>query len=185
MLPKEPPPKWEEFLDEIDQQLVEPVDLRCIGGFVLTQLHGLPRPTGDIDVLTTIPSRTEKLIEIAGKGTALSAKYKLAIQIVGVANPPEDYESRLTEMFPGRFKNLRLMALDVYDVVLTKMERNEPRDLEDFKFLARNVPLDPTVLEERYLTEQRQNLLRPDREDGTLRFWLWSAFGIETTVGKN
>lgn len=185
MLPKEPPPKWEEFLEEIDRQLAEPVDLRCIGGFVLTQLHGLPRPTGDIDVLTTIPSRTDQLIQIAGKGTELNAKYKLAIQAVGIAHPPEDYEARLTEMFPGRFRSLRLMALDVYDIVLMKMERNEPRDREDFKFLAKNVPLDPAMLETRYRAEQRPHLLRPEREDGTLRFWLWSAFGIETTEERN
>jgi hypothetical protein len=40
---------WKEFLAEIDQQLNEPLDLHCIGGFVITFFYGFPRTTGDLD----------------------------------------------------------------------------------------------------------------------------------------
>jgi hypothetical protein len=41
---------------------------------------------------------------------------------------PEDYESRLIEMFPGRCKKLKILAPDPYDLVLSKLERNSPKD---------------------------------------------------------
>jgi hypothetical protein len=35
------PHPWNEFLAELDEQLKEPVDLHCIGGFVCTYFYGL------------------------------------------------------------------------------------------------------------------------------------------------
>jgi hypothetical protein len=68
------------------------------------------------------------------------------LQVVGVVMLPEDYESRLVEMFPGAFKHLRLLALDPYDLALSKIERNSQRDRDDVKHLARVVPFDLEVL---------------------------------------
>jgi hypothetical protein len=45
-------------------------------------------------------------------------------------------------MFPGAFQNLRLMALDPYDLALTKLERNIERDRSDVRYLARAIPFD-------------------------------------------
>src|ERR1017187_2869543 len=42
---------------------------------------------------------------------------------VAVTNLPEDYETRLTEMVPGQFKNLKLLGPDPYDCILSKLER--------------------------------------------------------------
>jgi len=44
-----PPTPWAEFLEELDALHLEPAQLHCIGGFVLSVFYGLPRPTGDID----------------------------------------------------------------------------------------------------------------------------------------
>ena len=33
----------------------EEVELHCLGGFVVTMLYGLERPTADIDVITIAP----------------------------------------------------------------------------------------------------------------------------------
>jgi Nucleotidyltransferase of unknown function (DUF6036) len=60
---------------------------------------------------------------------------------VGAAKVPDDYEDRLTEMFPGVYKNLRICALDPYDLALAKLERNIQRDRDDVKHLARSIPL--------------------------------------------
>jgi hypothetical protein len=43
------PSPWKEFLSEIDSMLKEPLELHCIGGFVICYFYGLPRTTGDID----------------------------------------------------------------------------------------------------------------------------------------
>jgi hypothetical protein len=91
---------------------------------------------------------------------------------VGVATLPEDYEDRLSEIFAGEFTNLSLFALDPYDVALAKIERNIDRDREDVKFLARAVPLDLRILEERYFKELRPLLGVPKRKDLTLRLWI-------------
>jgi hypothetical protein len=46
---------WFSFLRELDNIAAEPVRLDCIGGFVVTMLYGLDRPTADVDVLEIAP----------------------------------------------------------------------------------------------------------------------------------
>jgi len=58
---------------------------------------------------------------------ALHRKYKIYLDYVAVARVPEAYEERLTEMFPGAHKHLRICALDPYDLALSKLERNIQR----------------------------------------------------------
>ena len=174
----DPPLPWSVFLDELDQVLSEPIALHCIGGFVVSLLYGLPRPTGDIDYIAAIPRhRLQQLEELAGRGSKLEAKYKVHLQHVTVAAMPEDYEARVKEMFPRRFKKLRLLAPDAYDLVLSKLERNSPKDQGDVEYLAKTVPLDPNVLQERYVRELRPNLMaRQTWHDGTLKMWIGAYF---------
>lgn len=117
------PSPWKEFLSELDSMLPEPLDLHCVGGFVICYFYGLPRPTGDIDYYSAVPANLN-LIEMAGEDSALSKKYKIQLHRVAVMNLPEDYATRLTEMFPRVFKSLRLFAPDPYDFILSKLERN-------------------------------------------------------------
>ena len=79
---------------------------------------------------------------------------------------------RLTEMFSGTYRHLRMMALDPYDIALSKLERNSQKDRDDVRFLAKTIPFDLSVLQERYDTELRWQLGRPEREDLTLRLWM-------------
>lgn len=65
-----------------------------------------------------------------------------------------------------------LRGLDPYDLALSKLERNTQRDRDDVKHLARTVPFDVKVLEDRYLTELRTDLGNPKREDLTLKLWI-------------
>jgi hypothetical protein len=46
-----PPSPWKEFLSELDEALSEPIELYCIGGFVISMLYGLMRPTADVDCM--------------------------------------------------------------------------------------------------------------------------------------
>jgi hypothetical protein len=75
-------------------------------------------------------------------------------------------------MFPGVFQHLHLMALDPYDLALTKLERNIERDRGDVRHLARTVPFDLNILRKRYAVEQRPYLGNPIREDLTLQLWI-------------
>ena len=169
-MPPDIPTPWDAFLNELDRSVEEPVELHCLGGFVLTMLYGLKRPTADVDVLAVRPPIN--LDPLAGIGSPLHKRHRVYLQLVTVLEAyPEDYEERLTEMFRGAFKNLRLLALDPHDLALTKLRRNSQRDREDVLHLAIAAPLDIETLRARY-REMRPLLANPEREDLTLRLWI-------------
>jgi hypothetical protein len=80
-------------------------------------------------------------------------------------------------MFPGRLKKPKIFAPDAYDLVLSKLERNSPKDQGDVEYLAKTVPLDPKILRDRYEKELRPNLMaRESWHDGTLEMRTGSYF---------
>jgi|ERR1700733_10545751 hypothetical protein len=176
------PEPWKSFLADIDDRLGESVELHCLGGFVLTTVYRLPRTTADLDVVAVASlAQNAHLIALAGQGSELHRKHRVCLDLVGVAPLPEDYESRLTEIFPGSFRKIRLLALDPYDIVLSKLERNSQRDRDDVKYLARAVSMDLGLLQRRYEDELQSILGNPDRETLTLHLWMQA---IEEERGK-
>jgi len=165
------PSPWKEFLSELDSMLPGPLDLHCIGGFVIYSFYGLPRPTGDIDYYSAVPANLN-LIEMAGEDSALSNKYKIQLHHVAVTNLPEDYATRLTEMFPGVFKNLRLFAPDAYDFILSKLERNSAKDRDDADYIFKAKKLSSQILRERYEKELRPYLSKETWHDNTFKLWI-------------
>lgn len=170
---------WRSFLADLDGLLKGPVELRCLGGFVVTQQYGIGRETSDIDFLSAIKQSPEDDVEtLAGLGSKLHRKYRLYMQHVTIATPPAEYASRLTRMFPSApWKRLSLFALDATDIALSKLERNVERDREDFLRLARAGYIDRQVLKDRYYEELRPYLLsRLSWHDKTLELWLEMAW---------
>ena len=151
-----PPEPCHSFLAEIDAALADPVFLNCIGGFALTVHYGMSRTTADVDLLE-VPAAVlaGPLLTLGRECGPLHRKYKLYVDPVTVAFFPDNYEDRLTEIFAGAYKNLRIRVLDPYDVALTKLGRNNQRDRDDVRFLARSIPLDIETLKDRYLVELR------------------------------
>jgi hypothetical protein len=95
------PEPWLSFLRELDSAVNEAVRLDCMGGFVVTMVYGFSRPTADLDALEIVPKAAGlALLELGMQGGPLHKKYKIYLDRVGVAKVPEDYESRLTEIFP-------------------------------------------------------------------------------------
>jgi hypothetical protein len=64
------------------------------------------------------------------------------------------------------------VALDPYDIGLSKLERNIQRDRDDIRHLARVIPFDLAALRERFQKELRWQLGNPTREDLTLQLWI-------------
>ena len=96
------PQPWKSFLEELDGALTQGVVLHCLGGFVIRVLYDRPIPTSDIDVVQIVPqSGYDELIQLAGVGSKLYKKYQLYIELAGIAKTPDDYETRLSEMFCG------------------------------------------------------------------------------------
>lgn len=172
-VPDTVPDPWFSFLKELDELATAPVHFHCIGGFVVTMLYGLGRTTADVDVLQIVPrSARDSFAQVAMRDGELHLKYGVYLDHVTVVTHPDEYESRLREMFSGVFRHLRLMALDPYDLALTKLERNFDRDRSDVRHLARTVPFDLNILRDRYMTELRPYLSNPEHEDITLRLWI-------------
>ena len=168
---------WLSFLRDVDRALLETVEIHCLGGFVLSVLWGLPRPTGDVDFIAVRPRTAgDDLLRIAGEGSELATRHHLHLQQVTVAEYPEGYEGRLIDITPGSFRKLKLRALEVHDVVLAKLSRNSPRDRADVEFLARQGALDRRRIEERFDAELRPYLLNEGREALTLKLWLAEFF---------
>lgn len=80
----------------------------------------------------------------------LLEKHEVYLDAVMVATPPEDYEARLTPLFPDTWRNLKLLALEAHDLALTKLESNFERDREDVRRLAPAGRLDREVLGAHY-----------------------------------
>jgi hypothetical protein len=155
-----PSAQWKAFLQDVDQLLQTAVELHCLGGFVLSVLYDLPRPTADVDYIAAMPSTAIVELEtIAGRGSALHKKHGLYLQHVTIADVPEDFAARLTELSPGAFARLRLFALEVHDLVLAKLVRNSPVDLEDGS----------TRVSSNYGTQKNCSLISPTNPGMTLR----------------
>jgi hypothetical protein len=172
-LPTFPPSPWKEFLQDLDAVVTEPCKLPCFGGFAVTLEYGISRLTSDIDVLDVAPPRmTGVLMREGGKGSPLAIKHKVFLDIVGIANAPYDYDSRLHPMYPGAFQNIHLMVMDPYDVALTKLKRDSDKDFQDVLQLAEKIPFDLGLFEKRYKVELRDYTTgRPEENDRTFHRW--------------
>ena len=172
--PADLPDLWRRFLMDVDRALPVRVQLHCLDGFVLAVQHRHSRTTSDVDYIEVAPyDANETLQGIAGPASPLAWKHRLYLQHVGVASLPESYVERLTELLPGTFRNLSLLALDAHDLALSKLARNHPVDREDIAYLARMVPLRADVLRQRYREELRPIIIGdPEVHDHTLDMWI-------------
>jgi hypothetical protein len=160
-MPALPPEPWRAFLADLDDVLAshgqaEVATLHCVGGFVVAMCYDLARSTGDLDVFSVAPAAAlALLIEHGGEGRPIANKHGVHIDANSrIATLPYNYEDRLTEIFAGTFRKLRLLVPDRYDLALSKLERNIDRDRDDLLLLARQ-DFDVEVFRERYASEVR------------------------------
>ena len=166
------PEPWRSFLREVDTQLAGPTELHCFGGFVVAQCYGLTRPTADIDILESSGTDLITLAKLAGPTSPLYKRHGVYIDVVTVADVPDNYDERLTTALDGLFEKVRLRIFERHDLVLAKIVRNNDRDRADVAAIAGGPGLDIDVLRDRYLEELRPKLGRPEREDLTLKLWI-------------
>ena len=156
----EPAPPWQGFLRELDAALTAPVELVCLGGFVVALAYGAGRATSDIDVLSVRGEGSDDVETLAGLGSILHRRHGLYLQHVGIATPPANYETRLRPLAGSApWRHLRLRVLDPIDLALTKVERNAEVDRRDVVALARAGWLDAATLRARYAEEVAPYLL--------------------------
>ena len=140
------------------------MDVHCIGGFVVSQIHGLGRATSDLDLAEVIPREQIAEIErLAGRESDLARTHRVHVQFVGVASLPDSYASRLVRVHPS-LRRLRLWALEAHDLALSKHVIH----------LARSGLIQEDKLVKRYETELRPYLSgrTPSCNDATMRMWV-------------
>jgi len=170
---------WLTFLRDVDNTLEADVEIHCVGGFALTVLVDRARPTGDVDIINVLPPQAEEeLLEIAGQDSPLAAKHRLHVQAVRVTDPPSDYEDRLIDVTPADFQKLNVKILDPYDLVLTKAQRNHPKDRHDAGALIEGCRLDKQTLRKRFENEVKPFLaVASEKTALTVELWLEEFFG--------
>lgn len=117
-----PPEPWASFLAALDAVVGTPVEIHCLGGFMVEHTYRIQRdtPTEDLDFLSAIDiahSAPINIESLAGKGTAFHRQHKMYVQYVGISTPPCDYQQRLVAVYPQvQWKNLRLFGLEAHDL---------------------------------------------------------------------
>lgn len=130
----------EEFFQAIDRawpSVASPkLRLSVIGSGALMLQVSYERGTKDSDVLETtdLSSETkERLVSIAGPGTSLHRQWKLYLDVVGNGIPflPSGARWNPVGALNAKLANIELHALDVVDVVVSKLKRFSANDQTD------------------------------------------------------
>lgn len=140
----------------------------------ISQYYRFARETADLDVLSVTPRQMIPVVSsIAGAGSPLHRRHRVFIDHVGVANFPDNYETRMTRAYPI-WSNVRLWVLEAHDLALTKLERSNERDIRDVMFLARAGLIHQDTITDRYKTEMEPYLTgrTPTWHRTTLKMWL-------------
>ena len=131
---------FDAFFRELDGQWKWPdgqrVVLRVIGSAALMMQAAYYRGTKDSDVLETEDFDTqtkERLERVAGKQSAIARKHRLYIDIVAAGLPflPQRPIWHSLQTLNLDLENFEIMALDVVDVVVSKLKRFSANDRDD------------------------------------------------------
>jgi len=148
----------EEFLTEIDRRWtpVTPgkIPLRVIGSAALMLQTEYARGTKDGDVLETeaiTPAIKERLLSLAGKNTDLHRRSGMYLDVVTQALP--FMPQRLVFHDVAKLKALKhfsVHALDIVDVVVSKLKRFNLSDMGDVREMAGRRLIDHKRLVKRF-----------------------------------
>jgi hypothetical protein len=153
-----------EFLTDIDRRWAPPapvkVHLPIIGSAALMLQADYERGTKDSDVLETSElagATGERLQRVAGKGSDLHTRWRMYLEIVGSGLPflpqsPTWHD--LGELNAG-LRHFSVSALDVVDVVVSKLKRFNANDVSDIAAMVERdlVPHDDLILRFRSAVE--------------------------------
>lgn len=146
----------DEFFQEIDRKWaplgMEPIELRIIGSTALFLQSTYKRGTKDSDILelSDAPKNISSALQkLAGKETRLAKQHALYLDIVMEALPllppkPIYHDHKL------QLKNFKLKLLDITDVIVSKIKRFNPHDIEDINEICKLKLINQNKLLERF-----------------------------------
>jgi hypothetical protein len=145
-LDKYEPEELKRFLQEIDRELTEAVDITIIGGAALCLGYGFRRATRDIDLWENAP---KPFWEAVGRVKARTG-WTIPVSPTPIAEPRSDFEERLHEYPLEGATQLRVWLPERHDLAMMKAARGEAPDLDAILDLHRTDPLDVETLLQRF-----------------------------------
>jgi len=154
------PTPIERFLQAIDEQwpATEPrIPFRVLGSTALMLQTAYIRGTKDSDVLGVDPiigKVAQDLLALAGKDTALHRKHHVYLDVVGSGVPflPHPPKWNQVRELNARLLSFEVLALDIPDVVVSKLKRFHDNDKADIKAMTDRNLVDHAYLVERFLS---------------------------------
>ncbi|MBX3021218.1 MAG: hypothetical protein KF799_06020 [Bdellovibrionales bacterium] len=139
----------EKFLLALDSVLDEEASVIVIGGTAVILGYGIERGTTDIDWWMSASKELQEKWKVAVEKSGVSVKLDTA----GVAQGPEDFESRLKRLSSPKLEKLKIFYPEAHDLAIMKICRNMDVDAEDIDALHASVQLDSQILLKRFLEE--------------------------------
>lgn len=145
------------FLKEIDESWTKSsekkITLKILGSLALMLQCGYQRKTKDMDIFEldeVTPNIKSSLQEIAGKESKLCKKYRMYLDFVAKALPflpPRPNFYPLVDL-NKELKHFCFWALEVTDVVISKLSRFQSSDIDDIRaMIERRLVKHETLLE--------------------------------------
>lgn len=153
------------FLVALDEKLTSSATLYVIGGSAVTLAYYPDNRTSDIDVI----GAEEEVTRLGGSESGLARKFGVHISEVSDISfaVPDGWRNRCQQVELG-LKKLIIKAADPYDIILGKLARFEPKDIDDLIALKRSgyvdaekliICLNNNLKEVKRTQEYRQNVL--------------------------
>ncbi len=155
------PDELRRFLEAVDGALHGQADVVVIGGAAAALEYGVATGTRDIDTWTRVQKELMAAVERARQATGLAVPFAQS----GVADGPEDFESRLERALP-HLRRLAVMVPEKHDLVLMKVVRGDEHDLQAIEAIHQRSPLDLGILLDRYEGEMGAAIIDPGRLKG-------------------
>lgn len=151
------------------------IPLRIIGSSALMLQTGYERGTKDSDVLETAAITVAvkaRLLALGGEGTDLHRRHRVYVEVVGNGIPllPQQAIYHPQTEVNARLGNFDLEALDVVDVVVSKLKRFHADDRGDIEAMVELELVPHARLVERF-REAVDTFLGDARAEDLPRYW--------------
>ena len=153
-----PPTPIESFLLDLDAHWPaggSRIPFRVIGSTALMLQTSYFRGTKDSDVLGVDPvigAIAKGLLALAGKDTPLHRQHQVYLDVVGSGVPflPHPPTWNAIERLNANLRSFEILALDITDVVVSKLKRFHDNDKADIKAMIDRDLVDPNELVARF-----------------------------------